>query len=95
MGRRQRASGPQGHTGQLRQTSAVSVTFPEDGTVAVRLAPLSQVTLPCPSLRTYLYANEVPAGRFTSSFQTGYVAGSSFGALAGFQLPRAAWSPVT
>ncbi len=48
------ATGPLECWCQLRQTSAVSVTFPEAGTVAVRFAPLSQVTLPDPSLRTYL-----------------------------------------
>lgn len=48
---------------QLRQTSAVRVTLPEDGTVAVRLAPLSQVTLPLASLRTYLYSNDVAGGQ--------------------------------
>lgn len=56
--------------GQARQVS-LSVTVPEAGTVAVRLAPDSQVTVPAASLRMYLYSNVVPAARATSSFQTG------------------------
>ncbi|OSY53662.1 hypothetical protein BG846_00671 [Streptomyces fradiae ATCC 10745 = DSM 40063] len=56
--------------GQFRQVS-VRVTLPLAGTVATRLAPLSQVTLPAASLRTYLYSKVVPAGRVRSSFHTG------------------------
>ncbi len=47
------------------------MTLPLDGTVAVRLAPLSQVTAPAASLRMYLYWIAVPAGSATSSFHTG------------------------
>ncbi len=56
--------------GQVRQVS-FSVTLPPAGTVAVRLAPVSQVTFPAASLRMYLYENAAPAGRVTSSFHTG------------------------
>lgn len=38
---------------QFRQVS-LSATLPDAGTLAVRLAPLSQVTAPEASLRTYL-----------------------------------------
>ncbi len=55
---------------QDRQVSS-RLTLPVGGTVAVRFAPVSQVTLPAPSLRRYLYWKEVPAGRPTSSFHTG------------------------
>jgi hypothetical protein len=50
---------------------SVKVTFPLAGTVPTRFPPLSHVTFPPPSLRRYLYSNTVPAGRETSSFQTG------------------------
>lgn len=56
--------------GQLRQVSS-SVTVPDDGTVAVRLPPLSHVTLPEPSFLTYLYSNAVPAGIETEPVHTG------------------------
>lgn len=50
---------------------SLRLTLPVGGTVAVRFAPVSQVTLPAPSLRRYLYWKEVPAGRPASSFHTG------------------------
>ena len=56
--------------GQLRQVS-LSVSTPFAGTVALRLAPDSQVTAPEASLRMYLYWNAVPAGSATLTFHTG------------------------
>ncbi|GCD48204.1 hypothetical protein GKJPGBOP_08000 [Streptomyces paromomycinus] len=55
---------------QSRQVSFSLIPGPE-GTVVLRLAPPSQVTWPVASLRRYLYAIDVPAGSFTSSFQVG------------------------
>jgi len=54
---------------QLRQVSLRAVFV--EVTVAVRLAPLSQVTFPDASLRMYLYSKDVPSGSSTSSFHTG------------------------
>lgn len=62
---RQNAPGP-----QARQVS-LSVTLPLAGTVAVRLAPDSQVTFPPLSFLMYLYSKDVPAPMETSSFHTG------------------------
>ena len=50
---------------------SVRVTAPFGPTVAVRLAPLSQTTVPAPSFLTYLYSKVVPAGRSSVTFQTG------------------------
>ncbi len=58
--------------GQFRQVS-FSATVPPlaCGTVATRLAPLSQVTEPSEFLRRYLYSKRVPAGSDTEPRQTG------------------------
>ena len=56
--------------GQPRQVS-VSVSTPLAGTVTVRFAPLSHVTVPDASLRTYLYCTVVPAGSVTDARHTG------------------------
>lgn len=55
---------------QLRQVSA-TLRVPPAGTVSVRLTPLSQVTDPEASLRTYLYWTADPAGSVTVARQTG------------------------
>ncbi|APU15655.1 hypothetical protein UA75_18625 [Actinoalloteichus sp. GBA129-24] len=55
---------------QPRQASVIRTT-PLAGTVALRLAPLSQVTEPFAPLRRYLYCTTVPAGSETSPVQVG------------------------